>query len=78
MLDTKNKYAVKDVNVKTGPRTGNAGTMSKRSEFKAAKEERAPLAKVIQNAYAKRNVEDSVNPKLEGISPNTETKKFKR
>lgn len=56
-MKTANPHAVSNVNVAQGPRTGNSNPGAKRSEFKAAKEERAPLAKTIQNAYAKRQHE---------------------
>jgi hypothetical protein len=74
---TKNMYGVADVNAKQGPRTGNAGTMSKRSDFKAAKEERAPLADVIANAFGARAQDDHINPKLEPIASNS-NRKFKK
>ena len=66
-----NPHAVSDVNQKSGPRTGNAGTMSKRSDFKSAKAERSPLADVIEKAYGARAQDDKVNPKLEPISSNS-------
>ena len=58
---TRNEYAVDNVNVKQGPRTGNVdgGDLSagKRSKFVEAKQARAPLARVIEDAYAKRQHE---------------------
>lgn len=54
---TRNPHGVDNVNVAQGPRSGNNPAMGKRGEFKAAKEERAPLAKVIEDAYAKRQHE---------------------
>mgnify|MGYP003342268483 CR=1 FL=1 len=56
-MKTANPHAVSNVNVAQGPRTGNNPAQGKRSEFKAEKESRAPLAKVIENAYAKRQHE---------------------
>lgn len=54
----KNPHSRTNVNVAQGPRTGNTGAHEgKRGAFKSAKEERAPLAKVIENAYAKRQHE---------------------
>ena len=50
----KNPHSVSNVNVAQGPRSGNNPAQGKRSEFKAEKQARAPLAKVIQDAYAKR------------------------
>jgi hypothetical protein len=55
-MKTTNPYNKTNVNVAQGPRHGN-GSMAKRAEFKAAKEERAPLARVIENAYAARQHE---------------------
>lgn len=52
-----NPYAKSNVNVAQGPRTGNEPSSAKRSAFKAAKEERAPLATMIEDAYAKRQHE---------------------
>jgi hypothetical protein len=58
---TANPYGVKNVNVAQGPRMGNVdgGDMSagKRRKFVAAKQELAPLAKTIEDAYAKRQHE---------------------
>ena len=56
-VSTKNPHAVENVNVAQGPRTGNNESTKKRSEFKAAKAEREPLATMIQDAYAKRQHE---------------------
>lgn len=56
-VSTKNPHAVENVNQKQGPRTGNNEETGKRSTFKAAKAERAPLATMIQDAYAKRQHE---------------------
>ena len=54
----ENPYNRTNVNVAQGPRTGNTGAHeAKRGNFKAAKAEAAPLAKVIENAYAKRQHE---------------------
>mgnify|MGYP003333233129 CR=1 FL=1 len=52
-----NPYAVKNVNVAQGPRTGVQGLNGKRASFIADKEARAPLAKVIEGAYARRQHE---------------------
>jgi hypothetical protein len=56
-ISTANPHAVKNVNQAQGPRTGNNPAMGKRSEFKDAKQARAPLAKTIEDAYAKRQHE---------------------
>jgi hypothetical protein len=57
-VDTANPHHKTNVNVAQGPRTGNTGAHpGKRSAFMASKEERAPLAKVIESAYAKRQHE---------------------
>lgn len=53
----KNIYGKTNVNVAQGPRMGNEGHSAKRSEFRAAKAEREPLATVIEDAYAKRQHE---------------------
>jgi hypothetical protein len=52
-----NLHHVDNVNQAQGPRTGNHESQGKRNEFKAEKASRAPLAKVIQDAYAKRQHE---------------------
>lgn len=74
---TRNMNAVDNVNQKSGPRTGNHGTPSKRSDFMAAKAEREPLARTIQNAIGARTPDDHVNPKLEPVSANSK-RSFKR
>ena len=74
----ENMYHKDNVNVAQGPRTGNPGTASKRSEFITAKAERAPVADVIASAYGARNEADSIDPKLEGIRPVVKPKKFSR
>ena len=56
-VSTANPHGRSNVNVAQGPRTGNNESQVKRNAFKDAKEERAPLAKVIQDAYAKRQHE---------------------
>jgi hypothetical protein len=73
----KNMYAVESVNVAQGPRTGNMGTPSKRSDFTTAKEARQPLADMITTAIGARTPDDHVNPKLEPISSNSK-RSFKR
>jgi hypothetical protein len=74
---TRNMNAVDNVNQKSGPRTGNAGTMSKRSDFMAAKDSRQPLADMITKAIGNRSPEDHVNPKLEPVSADSK-RSFKR
>lgn len=70
-----NPKSVSNVNQKQGPRTGNLGTPGKRSEFISGKEERAPLARVVQEAYANRGRDETyVNEKLEPISSNSRRK----
>jgi hypothetical protein len=64
----KNMYAVDSVNVAQGPRTGNHGTPTKRSDFMAAKETRQPLADMVASAIGNRTPDDHVNPKLEPVS----------
>ena len=74
----ENQYHVDNVNVSMGPRTGNDGTPSKRSDFQAAKAERAPLADSITEAYGARNLPNHVDPRMEGIRPVVKPKKFAR
>jgi len=79
-MKTRNPHAVDNVNVKQGPRTGNEGlTSDKRSEFKAAKAERAPLADTILTAFEMRGkmTNDETDPGLENISADTKAK-FKK
>ena len=68
---TRNMNGVTNVNQSQGPRTGNAGTPSKRSDFTAAKDARAPIADMIAGAFAARAQDDHVNPKLEPVSANS-------
>ena len=60
-METKNPYSKTNVNVAQGPRTGNSGATGraagKRGLFQDAKAERAPIADMIQNAYALRQHE---------------------
>ena len=74
-----NPNAVTNVNVKQGPRTGNRTDTEKRTEFKAAKKERAPLADTIMAAFGMRGkmTHDETDPGLENISANTKAK-FKK
>jgi hypothetical protein len=72
-----NRYHRADVNADSGPRVGNAGTMSKRSDFMAAKESRAPLADMIVGAFGARAQDDRINPKLEPVSA-TSRRRFKK
>jgi hypothetical protein len=76
MKSTRNPHAVDSVNVAQGPRTGNAGDVTKRREFVDGKQTRAPLADVIANAYAGRGQgrSDHYDSSLEGIMPNTRVK----
>ena len=50
----KNLYAVDNVNVAQGPRTGVSGAAGKRESFMNAKKDREPLATIIQDAYEAR------------------------
>ena len=77
----KNPHARTNVNVPQGPRTGNAGAhAAKRGNFKAAKEERAPLADMIERAFGARGERDKeeVNPGLEGVHSDTKVKYKKK
>ena len=51
---TRNPHARDNVNVAQGPRSGVQGLTGKRASFIASKEDRAPLAKVIEDAYVHR------------------------
>ena len=74
----ENQYHVANVNTAMGPRTGNDGTPSKRTDFIAAKAERAPLADSINAAYGARAQQDYVDPKMTGIRPVVKPRKFSR
>ena len=72
-----NPKSVGNVNQAQGPRTGNASAHGgKRADFVDAKQLRAPLANVINDAYAARGRgrADTVVRTEEGISPNTKVK----
>ena len=57
-LDPANMYHKTNVNVAQGPRTGNPGARpGKRATFIADKADAEPFAKIIQDAYAKRQKE---------------------
>jgi hypothetical protein len=76
MATTKNPEA-KPINQKQGPRTGNAGTPTKRKEFKDAKSttgsERSRLADFVINALTTRgnDTKPAINPGVENLSPNS-------
>lgn len=53
----KNLYGVDNVNAAQGPRVGVNGAAGKRASFQEGKEARAPLATIINDAYAKRQHE---------------------
>ena len=75
-----NAKSVSNVNQAQGPRTGNSSARpGKRTDFVDDKQQRAPLADVIADAYAARGRgrADTVNKSLENISPTTKAK-FKR
>lgn len=57
-VDTANQYRKTNVNVAQGPRTGNSSARpGKRATFQDDKADAAPLAKVIEDAYAQRQRE---------------------
>ena len=80
-MDTKNPHSVKNVNQPQGPRVGNEGAhKAKRGNFKAEKAEREPLARMVQDAYAAREVRDYAGhdfPNDGSIDENSHIKKFK-
>ena len=76
----KNPHAVANVNQPQGPRTGNEGAhTAKRGNFKAAKEERAPLADFVERAFARRGEDDreTIKPGLEPVSSDSR-RRFKK
>lgn len=57
-VDPANQYHKTNVNVAQGPRTGNTGARpTKRATFLADKADAEPLAKIIGDAYARRQKE---------------------
>jgi hypothetical protein len=81
---TQNPHARLNVNVPQGPRTGNEGAHpAKRSNFKDAKSERAPLADQIMRAFGVRQSELEQNPGEHevpgsgGIDSNSQVRKFR-
>jgi len=75
---SENQYHVNNVNVAQGPRTGNDGTPSKRSDFVSNKAEREPIADVIVNAYGARAGRNFVDPVEEPIRSTVKPKRFSR
>ena len=73
-----NLYNKTNVNVAQGPRTGNDGSMAKRSSFKTQKDQRAPLADHIARAFAARDPKDHIQSNLEGIEADVKPRKLKR
>jgi hypothetical protein len=60
---SRNPHARDNVNVPQGPRTGMAGAhLAKRANFLDQKEERRPLADMIERAFAGRAGELEANP----------------
>jgi len=81
MISCKNPYAVDNVNVAQGPKTGNADAHTgKRGDFLKSKSEREASAAEIERAFAQRQERDfaDYNWDKEGeISPNTRARNFK-
>ena len=75
-MNTKNPQA-KAINQKRGPTTGNAGTMSKRDDFMAAKStsgsEKSALADMVISALETRGrgMKPYIDPAVEGLHANT-------
>ena len=71
-IQTSNPKQTSNVNQKQGPRTGNAGSASKRTSFLKEKEgantERAALADFVMSALEKRNPRDYIDAKVEPLS----------
>jgi hypothetical protein len=67
----------KAINQKQGPRTGNAGTPSKRDDFKSMKSDRSSekskLADFVMSALETRGngMKPSINPAVENLSSNS-------
>jgi hypothetical protein len=74
----KAQNGLKNVNAKQGPRIGNAGDLEKRRTFVSNKKEAAPLATIINNAYAARKERDYIDPKQAGIEPDVKPRKRSR
>ena len=76
MMNTKNPQA-KSINQTRGPTTGNAGTMSKRDDFMAAKStsgsEKSALADMVISALETRGrgMKPYIDPAVEGLHANT-------
>jgi hypothetical protein len=76
MATTKNPQS-KSINQKQGPRSGNAGTASKRSSFMSEKSktgsERSTIADMIMNAFGLRGagMQGKVDRTVEGIHSDT-------
>jgi len=81
-VDCTNLHHRDNVNVAQGPRTGNTSAHDgKRGTFMAAKEERAPIAKVIESAYGQRQAADYAGKDFKNagsIMPNVAPKRFKK
>jgi len=81
-ISTANMHHRDNVNVAQGPRTGNTSAHDgKRGTFMSAKEERAPLADVIANAYGERQRADYAGKDFKNdgsIMPNVPPKRFKK
>ena len=77
-----NPHHQDNVNVPQGPRTGNTGAHeAKRGNFLDHKQSRAPLAEMVENAYAGRQHADyDVFEESEGgeIAANNPPRKFSR
>jgi len=73
-----NQYHQDNVNTAQGPRTGNRGTPSKRTDFISNKAERAPVADVIASAYGARAPRDAVSAVEEPIRSIVKPKRFSR
>jgi hypothetical protein len=81
-VDCTNLHHRDNVNVAQGPRTGNTSAHAgKRTAFMTAKDERAPLADVIQAAYGERQRSDYAGKDFKNdgsIMPDVAPKRFKK
>jgi hypothetical protein len=80
-IDPANMHRKSNVNVAQGPRTGNTSARAgKRAEFIDMKEDRAPIADIIVNAYKARGDQYKMKTteKSGSIMPDVKPQRFKK
>jgi hypothetical protein len=80
-VSTANMHRKENVNVAQGPRTGNTGARpGKRADFISMKEDRAPIADIIANAYKTRGEDYKMKTteKSGSIMPDVSPRRLKR